>query len=77
MTVHQVAAEAIVTGDRLNVAGAEFTVTHRVHGAWYLDCPRARFVEFELEPVDAHSRVVASTVRLPKQTTVTVDRPTA
>jgi hypothetical protein len=75
MTVQQITADALIHGDRLNVAGAEFTVLHRVHGAWYLDCPGARFVEFELEPVDATSHAVASTVRLPKQTTVTVDRP--
>ena len=50
MAARQITADEIAAGDRLNLAGAEFTVTARVHGAWYLDCPRARWVEFELIP---------------------------
>ena len=50
MAARQITADGIAAGDRLNLAGAEFTVTARVHGAWYLDCPHARWVEFELIP---------------------------
>ena len=56
MAARQITADEIAAGDRLNLAGAEFTVTARVHGAWYLDCPRARWVEFELIPTGALTR---------------------
>ena len=48
MFIAEVVAANIAVGDRLNLAGASFTVARRVHGAWYLDAHRSRYVEFEL-----------------------------
>lgn len=79
MPTIQTTAETISTGDRITLAGAPFVVTARVHGAWYLDCPHARFVEFEL--VEDITPLVGtnerSVLRLPKDTSVNVERPIA
>jgi hypothetical protein len=77
MTAQQITADAIATGDQVNLAGVDFTVTARVHGAWYLDCPHARWVEFELVPAHGipHAPNGRIVLRLPKDTQVTVDRP--
>ena len=76
MAARQITADGIAAGDRLNLAGAEFTVTARVHGAWYLDCPHARWVEFELIPTGGLPQAPngRTVLRLPKETSVTVDR---
>jgi hypothetical protein len=79
MVTRQITADGIVAGDRLNLAGVDFTVTARVHGAWYLDCPHARWVEFELVPSPGlppapNGRTV---LRLPKDAMITVERPAA
>ena len=76
MTACQITADGIAVGDILNLAGADFTVTARVHGAWYLDCPHARWVEFELIPASGlpsapNGRTV---LRLPKDTLITLER---
>lgn len=77
MTTIQTTAAAVTTGDRLILAGAPFRVAAQVHGAWYLDCPRACFVEFELveDTAPRHGTNGRSVLRLPKETAVTVDRP--
>lgn len=74
MTTIQTTAETI--GDRLTLGGAPFVVTGPVHGAWYLDCPCARFVEFELveDTVPLVGTNGRSVLRLPKDIAFTLDR---
>lgn len=80
MTTVQTTAETITVGDRLTLAGAPFVVTARVHGAWYLDCPCARYVEFELvedAPAPLTGTNGRSVLRLPKDSAASVDRTAA
>lgn len=73
-TVEIIAAD-IAVGDRVDLAGSSFTVTRRVHGAWYLDGPRSRYVEFELScDIPGVGTFVPSTVRVPRHITVMVSR---
>lgn len=71
----EIAATDIAVGDRLDLAGSSFTVTRRVHGAWYLDAPRSRYVEFELACESAGvGTFVPSIVRIPRHIAVMVGR---
>jgi hypothetical protein len=71
----EITAAAVRVGDRLNLAGSWFTVTCRVHGAWYLDVPRARYIEFEITPdTPGDGCFIPSVLRFPKETGVVVYR---
>lgn len=77
---HHITAGDIQVGDELNLAGTAYIVVRRVHGAWYLDCPGAAWIEFELGLATGARTCWAGTngrsiLRLAKAAPVTVERP--
>ena len=79
MLTVEIAAGSVRVGDRLNLAGSWFIVTREVHGAWYLDGPRTRYIEIQITPEIylGPGTYVPSVLRIPKRTVLLVDRDAA